>query len=113
MGLQKIYAARPDKGLKSQAEDDMVGDVHAHDLQPEPARLVDRHAAAQFIPASMSITCTRTRSSRSRRRKHCVELTKEIFGGEMDYVPWMRPGFELGLAMQEICREEPEGEARS
>src|SRR5437867_3690679 len=25
LGLQKIYAARADKGLKSQAEDDMVG----------------------------------------------------------------------------------------
>src|SRR5438093_2083569 len=25
----------------------------------------------------------------------------------MDYVPWMRPGFELGLAMQDICRKKP------
>ena len=25
----------------------------------------------------------------------------------MDYVPWMRPGFELGLAMQEIVRKNP------
>ena len=39
--------------------------------------------------------------------KRCVELTKEIFGGEMDYVPWMRPGFELGLAMQEIAAKNP------
>ena len=28
----------------------------------------------------------------------------------MAYVPWMRPGFELGLAMQEICRKQPEGQ---
>jgi len=39
--------------------------------------------------------------------KHCEKLTQEIFGGEMAYVPWMRPGFELGLAMQEICRKQP------
>jgi rhamnulose-1-phosphate aldolase/alcohol dehydrogenase len=39
--------------------------------------------------------------------KRCVELTKEIFSGAMDYVPWMRPGFELGLAMQEISRKNP------
>ncbi len=25
----------------------------------------------------------------------------------MDYVPWMRPGFELGLAMQEISKANP------
>ena len=24
--------------------------------------------------------------------RRCEELTKEIFGDEMDYVPWMRPG---------------------
>ena len=36
---------------------------------------------------------------------NCEKLTQEIFGGEMAYVPWMRPGFELGLAMQEICRK--------
>ncbi|MFN9897718.1 MAG: class II aldolase/adducin family protein, partial [bacterium] len=38
----------------------------------------------------------------------CVELTREIFGDSMDYVPWMRPGFELGLAMQEACKKHPQ-----
>ena len=35
------------------------------------------------------------------------KLTQEIFSGEMAYVRWMRPGFELGLAMQEIARQQP------
>jgi len=39
--------------------------------------------------------------------RRCVELTQEVFGGEMGYVPWMRPGFELGLAMQEIAARNP------
>ena len=39
--------------------------------------------------------------------RRCQELTKEIFGGEMEYVGWMRPGFELGLAMQEIEKKNP------
>jgi rhamnulose-1-phosphate aldolase/alcohol dehydrogenase len=39
--------------------------------------------------------------------KHCEKLTQEIFGGEMAYVPWMRPGFELGLAMQAIVQQNP------
>lgn len=42
---------------------------------------------------------------------HCEKLTREIFGGEMAYVPWMRPGFELGLAMQEIARKQPDVKA--
>ena len=43
--------------------------------------------------------------------KNCEKLTQEIFGGEMAYVRWMRPGFELGLAMQEICRKEPKAKS--
>jgi len=39
--------------------------------------------------------------------KNCEKLTQEIFGGAMAYVPWMRPGFELGLAMQEVARKQP------
>src|SRR5690606_5678978 len=41
----------------------------------------------------------------------CGELTKEIFGGDMAYVPWMRPGFELGLAMERIAAENPRVQA--
>src|SRR6187551_3528672 len=38
---------------------------------------------------------------------NCEKLTQEIFAGTMAYVPWMRPGFELGLAMQAIVRKNP------
>jgi rhamnulose-1-phosphate aldolase/alcohol dehydrogenase len=41
----------------------------------------------------------------------CEKLTMEIFGGEMAYVKWMRPGFELGLAMQEIAKKNPKTRA--
>ena len=36
-----------------------------------------------------------------------VELTKEIYGDEVIHTPWLRPGFELGLVMQDICRKHP------
>src|SRR6185295_8137945 len=38
---------------------------------------------------------------------NCASLTKEIYGEDMGYVPWLRPGFELGLAMQQIARDFP------
>ena len=42
-------------------------------------------------------------------KNHEIErLTREIFGGGMAYVPWMRPGFELGHAKQKIARENPQ-----
>jgi rhamnulose-1-phosphate aldolase/alcohol dehydrogenase len=36
------------------------------------------------------------------------ELTAEIFGDEIGWLPWKRPGFELGLWLETFCRENPE-----
>ncbi|MDX2030611.1 MAG: bifunctional rhamnulose-1-phosphate aldolase/short-chain dehydrogenase [Blastocatellia bacterium] len=34
-------------------------------------------------------------------------LTKEIFGDEVLYVPWQRPGFDIGLMIEQMIRENP------
>ena len=108
LDLQKLYAQRGDKGVKSQAEDDMVA-MYFHttfNLNPRaPARSI-RPCTASFL-ASMSITCIPNAIISVAASRRCEELTKEIFGDEMDYVPWMRPGFELGLAMQDIVKKNP------
>jgi len=107
MGLQRSYAARADKGLKSKAEDDMVG-MYTHatfNLNPRASSIdtplhsfiPGRHVDHMHPNAVISVAAS----------ARCEELTREIFGGRMAYVPWMRPGFELGLAMQEICRRQP------
>ena len=35
------------------------------------------------------------------------EMTQEIFGDEIGWVPWLRPGFELGLLMQKEVEANP------
>jgi len=106
-GLRRAYGARSDRGLKSPAEDDMVA-MYAHatfNLNPRapsidtplhaflPGRHVDHMHPNAIIAVAASADCER--------------LTREIFGGEMAYVPWMRPGFELALAMQDIVAKSP------
>jgi rhamnulose-1-phosphate aldolase/alcohol dehydrogenase len=39
--------------------------------------------------------------------KNSKELTAKIFGGEIGWLPWKRPGFELGLWLEKFCRENP------
>ncbi len=111
LDLQKLYASRPDKGLKSQAEDDMVG-MFSHatfNLNPRASSidttlhsfLPGKHVDHMHPNAIIAIAASANRE----------KLTKEIFGGEMEYVGWMRPGFELGLAMQEIAKKNPKTRA--
>ncbi|MER8728804.1 MULTISPECIES: bifunctional rhamnulose-1-phosphate aldolase/short-chain dehydrogenase [unclassified Mesorhizobium] len=40
--------------------------------------------------------------------KDSQALTKEIFGDTIGWLPWKRPGFELGLWLEKFCRENPE-----
>ncbi len=107
LGLQNVYNARSERGIKSQAEDDMVG-MYSHttfNLNPRPSSIdtplhsfiSGKHVDHMHPNAVIAVAAS----------KRCEELTKEIFGGGMAYVKWMRPGFELGLAMQEIERQNP------
>jgi rhamnulose-1-phosphate aldolase/alcohol dehydrogenase len=111
LDLQKLYASRSDKGLKSAAEDDMVG-MYTHatfNLNPRPSSidtplhsfLPGKHVDHMHPNAIIAIAASANRE----------KLTQEIFGGEMAYVGWMRPGFELGLAMQEIAKKNPKTRA--
>ncbi|USN98691.1 MAG: bifunctional rhamnulose-1-phosphate aldolase/short-chain dehydrogenase [Phycisphaeraceae bacterium] len=100
LGLRELYAAAPDNGPKTPAEDAMVG-LFPHctyNLNPRPSSIdTPLHG---FLPAR-HIDHMHPNSviavAASRRSK---ELTAEIFGDEIGWVPWLRPGFELGLMMR-------------
>jgi len=111
ISLQNVYAATPGNGLKTPAEDEMVG-MYSHttfNLNPRPSSidtplhsfLSGKHVDHMHPNAIIAIAAS----------KNCEALTKEIFEGEMEYVPWMRPGFELGLAMQGIEKAKPSTQA--
>lgn len=107
LDLQKLYAGRNDKGLKSQVEDDMVA-MYFHatfNLNPR-ASSIDTPLHS-FIPAKHVDHMHPNAIISVAASRRCEELTKEIFGDEMAYVRWMRPGFELGLAMQDIVQKNP------
>lgn len=40
--------------------------------------------------------------------KDSKALTKEIFGDAIGWLPWKRPGFELGLWLEKFCLEHPD-----
>ncbi len=107
IALQKVYAAYPQKGVKTQAEDDMVAMYNHCTFNLNPRASSIDTPLHSFIPAkhvdhthpNAAISVAATADS--------VRLTKEIYGDEVVHIPWLRPGFELGLAMQEVCRKHP------
>ncbi|MFZ0679486.1 bifunctional rhamnulose-1-phosphate aldolase/short-chain dehydrogenase [Candidatus Binatus sp.] len=39
--------------------------------------------------------------------RHSEALTREVFGGELGWLPWQRPGFELGLRLRDEVGANP------
>jgi len=111
IGLQKSYAARTDKGLKSRAEDDMVAAYNHTTFNLNPRASSIDTPLHSFIPGKFVDHMHPNAIISIAASARCVELTKEIFGGVMAHVPWMRPGFELGLAMQAIVQADPKAKA--
>ncbi|MBF8295863.1 MAG: bifunctional rhamnulose-1-phosphate aldolase/short-chain dehydrogenase [Bacteroidetes bacterium] len=107
LGLQSKYLKAGKKGPKTEVEDAMVG------MYPHCTFNLNARAASidtplhSFIPnkqvdhmhpnAVISIAAARNSQS----------LTKEIFGDDVVWTAWQRPGFDLGLKLQEICRQNP------
>ncbi len=107
LGLRKVYADMPHNGPKTPAEDAMVG-MFPHctfNLNPRPSSidtplhgfLPGKHIDHMHPNAAIAVAAS----------NNCEKLTKEIFGDEVGYVPWLRPGFELGLMMQRAHEANP------
>ena len=111
IALQKIYAKRKGRGLKSQAEDDMAA-MFSHTIfnlnSRAPSIDTPLHS---FIPARHVDHLHPNAVIAIAASANCKKLTRQIYRGEMEYVKWMRPGFELGLAMQAICKKNKKARA--
>jgi rhamnulose-1-phosphate aldolase/alcohol dehydrogenase len=107
LALQPMYLTVEKRGPKTEIEDAMVG-MYPHctfNLNPRaPSIDTPLHS---FIPykevdhmhPNAAIAVAAARNSKS--------LTKEIFGDDVIWTPWQRPGFDLGLKLQGICKQHP------
>ena len=105
--IKKVYHSRDETGPKTAAEDEMVGHYPrvTFDLNPRassidtplhgflPARHVDHMHPNAVIAVAACADQER--------------LVEKIWGGEVGYVGWQRPGFDLGLKMEALAKENP------
>ena len=101
--LRAIYDAAEEKGVKTPIEDEMVGKyLHCvYDLNPR-ASSIDTPLHA-FIPAPIVDHTHPNAVIAIAAAEDGEALTAEIFGDELGWVGWQRPGFDLGLAMGEMA----------
>ena len=107
LALENTYNDAPSKGVKSEIEDQMVG-MYPHctfNLNPRAASIDTplhgyipaKHVDHMHPNAVISIAAS----------KDQIALTNEVYGAEVGYVGWQRPGFDLGLVMREEVQKNP------
>jgi rhamnose utilization protein RhaD (predicted bifunctional aldolase and dehydrogenase) len=105
--LQSIYNQSDEKGVKTPVEDEMVG-MYLHtvyNLNPR-ASSIDTPLHA-FIP-TVHVDHTHPNAVIAVAAARDGEaLTAEIYGDDVGWVGWQRPGFDLGLVMEEACEKDP------
>ena len=105
--LRSLYEASPNRGLKTEVEDSMVA-AYPHctyNLNPRAASIDTplhgfvpyRHVDHTHPNAVISVAAAQDGE----------KLTKEIYGDEVFWLPWQRPGFDLGLKLQAMCKQYP------
>jgi rhamnulose-1-phosphate aldolase/alcohol dehydrogenase len=107
LALQEIYAAVPGKGLKTQAEDDMVAMFQHCTFNLNPRAPSIDTPLHSFIPARHVDHTHPNAAIAVAASANSAKLTAEIYGNEVVHIPWLRPGFELGLLMQEVFKKHP------
>jgi rhamnulose-1-phosphate aldolase/alcohol dehydrogenase len=105
--LRSLYEASPNRGLKTDVEDSMVA-AYPHctyNLNPRAASIDTplhgfvpyQHVDHTHPNAVISVAAARDGE----------KLTKEIYGDDVFWLPWQRPGFDLGLKLQAMCKQYP------
>jgi rhamnulose-1-phosphate aldolase/alcohol dehydrogenase len=107
LALQKIYARAPVKGVKTEIEDQMV-DMYPHttfNLNPRASSIdtpLHGFIPARHVDHMHPLSVIAIAASRDQE-----DLTRKVFGEEVGWVSWQRPGFDLGLVMSEMVQNNP------
>jgi rhamnulose-1-phosphate aldolase/alcohol dehydrogenase len=106
--MKSLYLADPDRGPKTPIEDVMYP-MYSHcvfNLNPRacsidtplhtlvPYQHVDHLHPNAVIAIAASV--------------NQEKLTKEIYGDEVIYIPWQRPGFDIGLQIERLIKDNPQ-----
>ncbi|MCH8822744.1 MAG: bifunctional rhamnulose-1-phosphate aldolase/short-chain dehydrogenase [Planctomycetes bacterium] len=108
LALENVYCREDVRGVKTEVEDRMVS-LYPHctfNLNPR-ASSIDTPLHA-FVSA-LHIDHTHPNSVIAiAAAKRSEELTREIYGEQIAWTPWQRPGFDLGLIIRDLFAENPD-----
>ncbi len=107
ISLQQVYDSFEDKGPKTPAEDLMVAmykhcTFNLNSRAPSIDTPLHSFVPYKYVDHTHPVSCIAVATAADG-----PEFTREIYGDDVVWVDWLRPGFELGLKLQEVCEKYP------
>jgi len=105
--MKALYLRSPGRGPKTQVEDDMYP-MYGHcvfNLNPRacsidtPLHTLVPHKHVDHLHPNAVIALAASVNQK--------KLTAEVYGDEVLYVPWQRPGFDIGLRIEDAIKARP------
>ena len=105
--MRAIYENAPENGPKTPIEDSMYP-MYSHcvyNLNPRacsidtPLHTLVRFKHVDHLHPNAVIAIAASVNQE--------QLTKEIYGEDVIYIPWQRPGFDIGLKIEQLIKENP------
>ena len=106
--MKPIYINHPERGPKTKIEDEMYP-MYSHcvfNLNPRacsidtPLHTLVPYTHVDHLHPNAVIAVAAAVNQE--------QLCKEIYGDEILYVPWQRPGFDIGLTIEQAIKENPQ-----
>src|SRR5881392_1472793 len=106
--MKSLYLSDPNRGAKTPIEDVMYP-MYSHcvfNLNPRacsidtPLHTFVPHKHVDHLHPNAVIAIAA-----------CVNqerLTKEVYGDDLIYIPWQRPGFDIGLKIEQLIKDNPQ-----
>ncbi|RYG73001.1 bifunctional rhamnulose-1-phosphate aldolase/short-chain dehydrogenase, partial [bacterium] len=107
ISLQSLYSREENRGPKTAAEDKMVGLYAQTTFNLNPRASSIDTPLHSFVPFKHVDHTHPNAVIALAASKDGETLTKEIYGDDVVWTHWQRPGFELGLQLQKVLAENP------
>jgi len=106
--MKPLYLNNRDRGPKTRVEDDMYA-MYNHCvfiLNPRACSIdTPLHTFVPFAHVDHLHPNAVIAIAASVNQEH---LCREVYGNEMIYVPWQRPGFDMGLMIESLIKDNPQ-----
>ncbi|MEN3332190.1 MAG: hypothetical protein V7641_1555 [Blastocatellia bacterium] len=106
--MKSLYLDSPERGPKTAVEDDMYP-MYSHcvfNLNPRacsidtPLHTLVPYTHVDHLHPNAVIAIAASVNQE--------KLCQEIYGDELIYVPWQRPGFDIGLQIEQLIKDQPQ-----